>query len=101
MPPGAKQLLLTFHNATYCTDFDETSTKEQISRACSVAAGMLAKKMQSLRRLRLPMFYDAHAWVLPSGMLTHLLITMPYWWVLICIGCCAAGQSVSTVCAGC
>jgi hypothetical protein len=34
---------------------------------------------QALRRLRLPLFYDSTAWVLPAGSLTHLMITLPYW----------------------
>jgi hypothetical protein len=34
---------------------------------------------QALRRLRLPLFYDSTAWVLPAGSLTHLMVTIPFW----------------------
>lgn len=34
---------------------------------------------KALRRLRLPLFYDNTAWVVPAGALTHLMITIPYW----------------------
>jgi hypothetical protein len=48
-------------------------------RACAAASALLVKKLQALRRLRLPLFYDQTAWVWPAGSLTHLLITMPFW----------------------
>lgn len=34
---------------------------------------------QALRRLRLPLFFDSTAWVVPAGALTHLMITIPFW----------------------
>lgn len=164
-PPPARSrpallLLLSFHNATYVTNYTPESPQEDLTRACSTAAGLLVKKLivsgfcvarlsvrcrfghrwplesctsdpkrarrstsvlrlrracahdgvrpptpllrrrpsaaapqkpsppppcpaaplcQALRRLRLPLFYDSTAWVLPAGSLTHLMVTIPFW----------------------
>lgn len=48
-----------------------------MQKACARACART--RPQALRRLRLPLFYDSAAWVLPAGTLMHLLITLPYW----------------------
>lgn len=45
--PGALQLLLNFHNATYVTSYTADSPREDLVRACAAASALLVKKLQA------------------------------------------------------
>jgi hypothetical protein len=67
-PPGSGPAPINWHP----TNSDEPPP----TRFCPRPVALLP---QALRRLRLPLFYDSTAWVLPAGSLTHLMVTIPFW----------------------